>query len=127
MELRIEKGLPYVMVEITFQGATLRLDQVILDTGSAGTVFSVEKLVEIGLVPAREDRLREIHGIGGTEYVFTKRVQKLTLGTLYLSDFEIEIGAMDYFLDLDGIIGLDFLLPTKAVVDFSRLEVYATL
>lgn len=124
MQIHVDKGLPYVTVEITFRGKTLTLNRVILDTGSAGTVLSVDKLARIGLIPEREDHLREIHGIGGTEYVFTKRIQKLVLGEMHLVDLEIEIGAMDYFLDLDGIIGLDFLLPAKAIIDFARMEVY---
>jgi len=123
MEIRIDR-LPYITATLTFQGQNLTLRRVILDTGSAGTVFSIDELAKIGLLPEREDQLREIHGIGGTEYVFTKRIEKLAIGDLQVADFEIEVGAMEYFLELDGIIGLDFLLQTRAIVDFSRLEVY---
>jgi hypothetical protein len=29
---------------------------------------------------------------------------------------------MKYGFDIDGIIGLDFLIETKAIIDFSQLE-----
>ena len=39
MNLRIIDGLPFVEVTITFRGKSLRLGDVLLDTGSAGTIL----------------------------------------------------------------------------------------
>ena len=33
---------------------------------------------------------------------------------------------MDYGFDIDGIIGMDFLVEVGAIVDLSRLEIYTT-
>ncbi len=41
-----------------------------------------------------------------------------------MADFQVEIGAMDYGFEMDGIIGLDFLLRAKMKIDLDRLEVY---
>jgi hypothetical protein len=62
--------------------------------------------------------------MGGSEYVFSKRVDALALGDIKVHDFAIEVGAMRYGIDLNGIVGLDFLLKTGAVIDLKRLEVY---
>lgn len=56
--------------------------------------------------------------------MFVKQIDKLTLGEFGISDFEIEIGAMDYGTEIDGIIGLNFLLTVKAKIDLERLEIY---
>jgi len=32
---------------------------------------------------------------------------------------------MDYGFDIDGIIGMDFLLEVKAVIDLAKLEVHS--
>ena len=63
-------------------------------------------------------------GIGGAEFVFVKRIDRLSVGELQVSDFAIEVGAMDYSFAIDGIIGTDFLLQVGAVIDLARLEIY---
>ena len=34
-----------------------------------------------------------------------------------LADFDVEIGEMDYGFDIDGILGMDFLTMSGAVID----------
>ena len=46
------------------------------------------------------------------------------MGELALSDFEIEVGAMDYGFAIEGIIGLDFLRQVGAVINLAKLEIY---
>jgi len=38
MKINIKYGLPFVALEVTFRGKNLRLGNVLLDTGSAGTI-----------------------------------------------------------------------------------------
>ena len=70
-----------------------------------------------------EDRLYRIAGVGGTEFVFSKRLEGVALGEMELRDFEVQIGAMNYGFPIQGIIGMDFLLQFQAVIDLGRLEV----
>jgi len=51
MNLRIMDGLPFVEVTIAFRGKSLRLGDVLLDTGSAGTIFHSDRLADIGVEP----------------------------------------------------------------------------
>jgi hypothetical protein len=122
MKIRLERGLAYVEAALTFGGRSVRIADVILDTGSAGTIFSADRLFEIGVAPEGTDPLRRIRGIGGTELVFMKRLERLAVGELEVPDFEIEVGAMDYGFPADGILGLNFLVAADALIDFGRLE-----
>ncbi len=70
------------------------------------------------------DLIHRIRGVGGAEFVFTKRVDNLALGELQIEDFEIEVGAMEYGFDIEGIVGMDFLTRVGAVIDLARLEMY---
>jgi hypothetical protein len=45
------------------------------------------------------------------------------VGELQVSDFQIEVGSMDYGFDIDGIIGMDFLIQVEAIIDLARLEI----
>src|SRR5262245_23918536 len=122
MKIRLEHGLAYVEVVLTFRGRSLRLSDTILDTGSSSTIFSADRLLEIGVVPEFPDALHRLRGVGGIEYAFTKRLALLAVDDMQVPDFEIEVGAMDYGFPADGILGLDYLLRTGALIDLRRLE-----
>lgn len=122
MKIRLDHSLAYVEVALTFRGQSLRLRDTILDTGSASTIFSADRLLEIGVVPEPVDALHRLRGIGGTEYAFTKRLDLLAVDDMQVAGFEIEVGAMDYGFPADGILGLDYLLRVGALIDLQHLE-----
>ncbi len=122
MKVRLAHGLVYVEVVVSFRGRSLHLSDVILDTGSAGTIFAADRMLEIGVAPEPADAIRRIRGIGGTEFVFTKGLDRLVVGEIQIGSFEVEIGAMDYGFPAEGILGLDYLLKVGALIDLHRLE-----
>ena len=124
MNIQVREGLPYVTVTLLHGGQQLDLANVLLDTGSAGTLFAADQVVAVGLQYEADDPGQRIRGIGGAEFVFVKRIDRLSVGELQVSDFAIEVGAMDYGFAIDGIIGTDFLLQVGAVIDLSRLEIH---
>ncbi len=123
MRIRRETGLPFVSVSLTHNSKKTVLDWVLVDTGSAGTIFSADRVVEIGLFLAPHDTIHRIRGIGGSEFVYTKHVDNLSLGNLQIGNFEIEIGAMEYGLEIDAIVGMDFLTQVGAIIDLDQLQV----
>jgi hypothetical protein len=123
MNIQVRDGLPYVMVTLLYRGQQLDLANMLLDTGSAGTLFAADQVLAVGLQYEADDPVQRIQGIGGAEFVFVKRIDRLSVGELQVSDFAIEVGAMDYGFAIDGIIGTDFLLQVGAVIDLSRLEI----
>ncbi len=125
MKLRLVNELLFVAATITYRTDQIVLPDVLVDTGSAGTVFAADKLLQIGVQIAEDDPIHRIQGIGGSEFVFSKRMDMLRVGEFQVPDFTIEIGAMAYNLNLDGIIGLDYLRQVGAVLDLARLEIYS--
>lgn len=123
MQIRIDGGLPFVTAIIGHHSHTLKLNRVLVDTGSAGTIFNADRVADLGLVLEPHDTIFRIRGVGGAEFVFAKIVDSLAVGKLALPNFQIEVGAMDYGFKLDGIIGMDFLHQTEAILDLGRLEI----
>ena len=123
MKIRLQDGLPYVTMTIAYQAQHLELPNVLLDTGSAGTVLSADKVLGIGMRYEANDIVHRIRGVGGAEFVFSKHVDHLFMGELQAPRFQVEIGALDYGFDLDGIVGMDFLIQVGAVIDLAKLEV----
>lgn len=93
---------------------------IISDTGSASTIIA-EIAVELGLGQEPLDVIRKIRGVGGTEYVYEKHLSKIQLGTKKLTQFKIQIGDMDYGFEIDGILGMDYLMKSKVVIDLENM------
>ncbi len=127
MRIDLRDGLSFVSAVATHRKKQVNLDNILLDTGSAATILSVDRMLEIGLKPERENIIERMFGVGGIEFVVSTQIDGLEIGGLYLGDFEIQIGTLQYGLELDGIIGLDFLIQTKAIIDLGRLEINPAL
>ena len=123
MKLSLEQRLLFTTVQLKHAGRSVVLDRVLVDTGSAATLFQTELLESIGLIYAPDDEVHEVFGVGGSELVFQKRVDLVTCGDLIVRDFSVEAGWLDYGIQLNGILGLDFLLATRAVIDLGTLEI----
>jgi hypothetical protein len=122
MKIIIKHGLPFISAVLTYRQKELKIENILLDTGSGGTIFSTDLLNRIGLKPEPKDKIQRIKGVGGTEYVYQKQINFLSVGILSVNNFIIEIGAIDYGFDIQGIIGTDFLMKTEAVIDFKNLK-----
>lgn len=82
-------------------------------------------MLEIGITLEPDDTIFRIRGVGGSEFVFAKQVEHLQVGPLGVEGYTIEVGGLAYGLELDGILGLDFLLQEGAHIDLRRLEISA--
>jgi Aspartyl protease len=122
MKLNVKGQLLFASVSVVHGGMVLEIDNVLIDTGSGGTVLGADKLAEIDVVPEPRDKLRRIAGVGGAEYVFEKKIDRLSVGELIVEGFTVEIGALEYGFQIDGIIGLDFLRTTRSLIDLAKLE-----
>ena len=120
--LVLRHSLPFLSIRLHHERQVLEISGVLVDTGSASTVVSADSVFEIGITPRPQDRLRTLRGIGGTETVFTRTIDRLGVGDLAIDGMEIEVGGMDYGFEIRGILGMDFLLRTGAILDLDRRE-----
>jgi predicted aspartyl protease len=123
MQLILRDGLPFVSLTVAYQGRQVEIADVLVDTGSASTLLAADAVAQIGIVPEPADVLYTVRGVGGTEAVFSRRVERLQIGPRAVEQFEIEVGGMDYGFALNGILGMDILLATGALLDLHKLEV----
>jgi hypothetical protein len=121
----IRDSLPFVSLDVTYRGTTITLSDVLLDTGSAGTILSTDSVMGIGLEPELGDTIREVVGVGGSEPVVEKSVDFIAIDGRTVANFVIELGGMDYGFTIDGIVGLDLLRALGVTIDLDRLELRA--
>lgn len=126
MRLQLRDNLPFVSITVNHQGKKINIKNVLVDTGSGGTILAADVLSKIGIVPQADDTLHTIFGVGGNEVVFTRKIDELKVGTFTIKQFEIEIGGMDYGFNIQGILGMDFLISAGAKIDLEKLEIEFT-
>ncbi|MFS0859933.1 MULTISPECIES: retropepsin-like aspartic protease [Paenibacillus] len=115
-------GLSFISLQLTFRGEVLYLEKVLLDTGSASTLLNADIVQEIGMVPEENDEVDIIRGVGGIEYVYTKLLDSITVDGTTLREFQIEIGNMDYGLEIDGILGFNFIKQAGIIINANLME-----
>ena len=126
MQLRLRDSLPFVRVSITHNGQSIEIPNVLVDTGSGGTIFAADIMSAVGVSPQAEDVLHTIYGVGGSEVVFTRKLDILKVGDFAMQHFEVEVGGMDYGFDIQGILGMDFLIAAGAQIDLKELQIKFT-
>ena len=123
MPLTLRDNLPYTTITVTYQGTTMDIPQVLVDTGSATTLLAADIVATIGIAPLPQDVLHTLRGVGGTEVVFTRRLDSIQVGERRLTDFDIEVGGMDYGFEMHGILGMDFLTRAGAMINLREMTI----
>ena len=123
MRLSLIDTLPFVTIVVAYRGRKIRVRNVLVDTGSATTIFAVDMMESIHLVPAPDDVIHIVRGVGGGEAVFSRVVDYVQIGDCPLSDFEIEVGGMDYGFEINDILGMDFLIRAGAIINLREQQI----
>lgn len=122
MQLDTIEGLPVVSLRVQYGRESRDLSPVLIDTGSVSTILCAEAVRALGIQPEEDDPVFLVRGIGGTESVFSRRVDRVQVGAFGLSDVYVEVGGMDYGIPLQGIVGMDLLRPIRAVIDLGAMR-----
>lgn len=120
MELVIKKDLPFVTIQVKHGVDYLEIPNVLIDTGSAKSILSADILEPIGVSPEPNDRLKRVRGVGGTEIVYEKIFDLIIVAQCKIPKFPIQIGAMNYGFHINGILGMDFLKRSQAMIDIDK-------
>lgn len=118
MKFKWYKGLPFVAIKLDVEGVEIEFGNALIDTGSASSLFNIDKLLDNGLGVKQTDIIVEMVGIGGTEHVFQREINAVQIAMCHIANPIVQFGEMDYGFEIDGIIGSDLLSKISAVIDF---------
>jgi len=120
MDFELKSELPFISVTLVYRATQFEVNEVLIDAGSATTLFSSDYLSRFGIVPQSFDQVRKIIGVGGSEYVIEKRIDAIIIGNTVIKEVCIEIGEMDYGFTINGILGSGLLAKAKATINYKN-------
>ncbi|MEC0231044.1 aspartyl protease family protein [Paenibacillus alba] len=125
MKLRIDDGLPLVSLSLTYGKQTIKLSNVLFDTGCASTIFDTDLMVNIGLyLDMINGTAKRMYGVGGaSELCYEQVVEDLQIGNFNLPFFKLQLGMTREPYGFDGILGIDFMTAVGLKVDFKELNI----
>jgi predicted aspartyl protease len=123
MNFELKYGIPFVSAIFKHGDKEVLLKNVVIDTGSGGTILPTETAFELGLESELNDTLQRIRGIGGTEFVYEKTIDFIKLGEITVKNFKIQIGAMNYGFGINAILGMNFLKAGEFLIDCGKLVI----
>ena len=95
MQSVLQDNLPFITVVVGYNESIIEVSNVLIDTGSASSIFATDIVDALQIVPLPQDTLHVIRGIGGTEVVFKRCVDFVQVDDFSLPNFEIEIGGLN--------------------------------
>lgn len=123
MKLQYMDNLLHAELELIYQSKKTLINHVIVDTGAARTLISADAVFDMGIFATPVDELVIMSGIGGDDFAFRKGVDGLSLGTFDVKNIPIDFGHLDEGFGINGIIGLDILVPGKFIIDLDEMSI----
>lgn len=120
INFELRNRLPFISIAVIHCGHEFEIINVLVDTGSAATIFSSDYVRKFGIDSEPDDKIRKIVGVGGYEYVIEKRIDTLIIDNIHINDSIVQLGNMDYGFGINGIIGGDLLIRTKTIIDYEK-------
>lgn len=126
--MRIEKkhGLLVASMTITFRGSSKTICDLVIDTGAAHSIISLDEVEEIGIAGEIGDEIVYMHGIGCTEQSLRKRVDRIVFDSLLLENAHLDFWDFSSHGGIHGLIGLDILEAGEFVIDTKAREIFQT-
>ena len=123
MNIEFRDGLLFTSIQITYNGVSKVIDNMVIDTGCAKTLIVSEVVEEINIRVEPDDELIVCQGIGGTEVSFVKHIDLIKLENIEFKNKDIDFSNIDYE-GINGLVGLDLLIEAGIIIDLDKLKMY---
>lgn len=125
MKLEYRDGLLFTSIKIKYKGKSKNIDNIVIDTGAAGTIISPDTVDNIDIYAELEDRLVQYYGVGGSVHnAFVKNIDQIKVDAMSIENIDIDFGIVDTKGEINGLLGLDILMKIGAIIDLKNLTLY---
>lgn len=124
MKLEYREGLLFSSVTIHHREHSINIPNVVVDTGAAESIIAIDAVDSLFDRYEQGDQLRFMMGIGGREAAVRRIIHRFEFHSYEAYEIPIDFGRIGEYSGINGLIGLDILIPGKFIVDLSRFQVY---
>ena len=121
MNFDYRNGLIWISFVLEYDKKEVKIDNCILDTGSATTAIDID-LVDFNY--RKSSIVRRLRGIGGgIQEVIEQEVDKIIIGDAQITNAKIEFGDIQEDMGINGFIGTNILNYFDIHMKFSKNEI----
>ncbi|MCL5289897.1 MAG: retropepsin-like aspartic protease [Bacillota bacterium] len=124
MAIDYRDGLLFTSLRVTCHGKTGVIENVVIDTGATHSILSPDSVHNLGLEYQDEDQIVTSVGLGGRQYAFVKKVDKVDFGPFNVNECNMDFCVIDQTGRVNGLLGLDLLSRVGAVIDLKNMLLY---
>lgn len=123
-QLKYKNGLLYADIKLTKENKNIYINDVIIDTGASNSIILPDFLFENDIGFDDTDELVVMSGIGGAEAsAVRKKIDMISMGDISLQNIIMDFGVVDPNDRINGLIGLDFLMAAKIIIDLDIMTI----
>ena len=119
-KLEFKNGLLYTDIELTHEGESIIVNDVIVDTGASHTIILPEYLEMMDVGFSEDDTIVRASGYGGSiAYSVRESINKISCGDIIVNNIRLDFGEIDPLERVNGLLGLDFLKASNIIIDLA--------
>ncbi len=100
----------------------ISIDNIVVDTGASFCIIEPSVLDELGIAISVDDEIETFYGVNGVYNYIKRTSDHIELDKdMILNDIEFYIGTVDE--SINGLLGLDLLMKSKAIIDLAAMEI----
>lgn len=122
MKIQMRNGLPIVTITLGYQNSSITLEDVLLDTGCAISIFDTDIVEKVGLyIDRKAGRAVRMYGVGGqSELCYQQNVNNIAINHVELFNFILQLGMTRVPYGFNAILGSDFCEKAGLTIDFKE-------
>lgn len=121
MKLEYREGLLFASIKINYNGKTVEINNVVVDTGASYCIVEPSAIEELGIIFTKDDEIETFYGVNSL-FSYVKRVaDNIILDDYCINNVPIYVGSVSD--NIDALLGLDVLLNIGATIDLKNMEI----
>ena len=116
INLRRKYGLIFCSLNLEINHQNFSLDNVMIDTGCASTILNSDFVPLDG-----SEEITFAFGVGGRETILDKNISNFKVNEFIVNKSKVNLGEVDYGIDIDCILGLDVLDHLNAIISLDSM------
>jgi len=122
MRIEYRDGLLFASVTLSHGGHRIEVPDVVIDTGATQSLISIDAVDTLFQRYEPGDRLIYMRGIGGSEASVRRRIDSVRFNAFVAENLHVDFGTLWDHPGINGLVGLDILMPGRFVIDLGLLE-----